>query len=286
MNQNPENNNLLEGLVSHDWVGGQQFMLTNKDALFSPSNKYKVTILATDDGVLNIEGRTSKTLVPLTDYLIKFENLKPEQKTCYKYDIPEGYKNENLILKMSVIKGNAKLLLSPSSIPKKNDDFPIQFDVLDKTTNYELPHSTRLKLNAESGVWLICIESKKITSFYTLQVFLSGFSDKNKTFQKNLESLLNKDNTYNLEDHKLLKNRLLLQDTAILTPSNKTVVKNSIVLPKSSVKGISINGTGVAGIATFIIFLITVLIGITCIDNIFVSTKFVEHPLLLGKVEY
>jgi hypothetical protein len=49
---------------------------------------------------------------------------------------------------------------------------------------------------------------------------------------------------------------------------------------------IPINGMGVAGIAIFIIFLSTVLIAITCLNGIFVNTKFIDTPLLLGKIEY
>jgi hypothetical protein len=43
---------------------------------------------------------------------------------------------------------------------------------------------------------------------------------------------------------------------------------------------------GVAGIAVTIIFLSVILIAVTCIDGIFVNTKFIDTPLLLGKIEY
>ena len=117
---------------------------------------------------------------------------------------------------------------------------------------------------------------------------MSQFSENNKTYQKNLESLLNSDNTYNLDDHQLVSSRLLLQSSSSLNANDSNATGTNVIKSqtKKTTDGISINGTGVAGIATFIIFLIVILIGITCIDNIFVSTKFVEHPLLLGKVEY
>ena len=51
-------------------------------------------------------------------------------------------------------------------------------------------------------------------------------------------------------------------------------------------KGISINGNGVAGIASFLIFLITIVIGTMALTSIFVNTKLVDTPLLLGKIEY
>jgi hypothetical protein len=279
---------MLEGLVSHDWVGGQQFLISNKDPIFSAFNKYKVIIMAQDNGVFTIEARTSNTIVPLADNMIKFENLKPNHKTCYQYDIPEEYKEDNLMIKTNVIKGNTRFLLSPRIIPKRNQEFPVQMMIGEKSNSYELPLSTRQKLQAESGVWFICVESKKMTSFYTLQVYLNQFTENNSKFQKNLVSLLKNDNTYNLEDHQILSKRLLLQDTATVNHTIATPTSNSVpnTLPKDSPTGIPINGAGVAGIFTFILFLVILLIGVTCIDGIFVSTKFVEHPLLLGKVEY
>ena len=51
-------------------------------------------------------------------------------------------------------------------------------------------------------------------------------------------------------------------------------------------KGKSINGTGVAAIAVMILFLFVIYISSTALTNIFVNTKFVDTPLLLGKVEY
>ena len=98
-------------MISHDWVGGQQFLINNSDTYFSPLNKYKISFVATDNGVFTIEGRTSKTIVPLSDNMIKFDTLKPVQKTCYKYQIPDEFKNDKLILKMNIVKGDARFLI-------------------------------------------------------------------------------------------------------------------------------------------------------------------------------
>jgi hypothetical protein len=261
--------------------------MTSKDSLFAPSNKYKVIIAALENGVFNIEGRTSETVVPLTDNMIKFENLKPNQRTCYKYNIPEQYKEDNLMVNSNVIKGNVRLFIAPNSIPRYAKNFPIQTTLDSKASNFELPVSTRTQLNSKAGIWFICVESKQITAFYTLQVFLNQFSQNNKVFQKNLSSLLKSDN---LEDHNLINKRILSQEAA----SVKNEITAAAVTPRAgttstatdNIKGLPINGAGVAGIASFILFLITLLIGLTCLDGIFVSTKFVEHPLILGKVEF
>lgn len=50
--------------------------------------------------------------------------------------------------------------------------------------------------------------------------------------------------------------------------------------------GKSINGSGVAAIAIMILFLFVIYISSMALTNIFVNTKFVDTPLLLGKVEY
>jgi hypothetical protein len=50
--------------------------------------------------------------------------------------------------------------------------------------------------------------------------------------------------------------------------------------------GISINGYGAAGLAITFMFLFVVIIGSNALTSIFVNTKFVDTPLLLGKIEY
>jgi hypothetical protein len=49
---------------------------------------------------------------------------------------------------------------------------------------------------------------------------------------------------------------------------------------------IHIGGNGVAGIATAFLFLLPILFAFMAMQAIFVNTKTIEHPLLMGKIEY
>jgi hypothetical protein len=51
-------------------------------------------------------------------------------------------------------------------------------------------------------------------------------------------------------------------------------------------QGKSINGNGAAGLIVVFLFLFVVIIGSIAMTGIFVNTKFVDTPLLLGKIEY
>jgi hypothetical protein len=76
----------------------------------------------------------------------------------------------------------------------------------------------------------------------------------------------------------------VLEQTTELTNNNNSELPTTTRRENS--EEIPINGMGVAGIAVFIIFISVILIGITCLDGIFVNTKFIDTPLLLGKIEY
>jgi hypothetical protein len=69
--------------------------------------------------------------------------------------------------------------------------------------------------------------------------------------------------------------------------SNKNTPIRMLVQTSQEVKtGKSINGYGAAGLGIIFMFLFVVIIGSMAMTNIFVNTKFVDTPLLLGKIEY
>jgi hypothetical protein len=74
------------------------------------------------------------------------------------------------------------------------------------------------------------------------------------------------------------------------SPLNKIVQTPIRMLVQTSQnaenKGISINGYGAAGVGITIMFLFVVIIASIAMAGIFVNTKFVDTPLLLGKIEY
>ncbi len=51
-------------------------------------------------------------------------------------------------------------------------------------------------------------------------------------------------------------------------------------------EGKSINGHGAAGLMIIFMFIFVVIIASIALTGIFVNTKFVDTPLLLGKIEY
>jgi len=278
--KNQQNLGEMKGVVTPDWIGGQQFKMTKNDLGFDKENLYRITILAKENGIFNIEARTSNTVVKLSENIIKFDSLKQNQRTCYKYVIGKDLSKDDLIIKLNVIKGKTDFMLSPNNIPNLDKDFPINFRVTNNQKNYELPAEYRENLKGGSGIWFVCAVNKNSPSLYTIQVYMKQFEESNKIFEKNLITLIKNDDSFNLDNNDLnyrvlSQNKIprITQMTTVNAPTNTTTTT------------ISINGYGVAGIFSFIFLLVTVVIAISCMDSIFVSTKFVEHPLLLGKVE-
>jgi hypothetical protein len=69
------------------------------------------------------------------------------------------------------------------------------------------------------------------------------------------------------------------------TEFDKETPPPSTADPQERVK-INMTGHGIAAIATMILFLVPVLIIVSCMMDIFVTTKQVDKPLLLGKIDY
>ena len=80
-----------------------------------------------------------------------------------------------------------------------------------------------------------------------------------------------------------------LPTSAISTSSNtgNAVVTNNVKTNTSvNRNNVMITGNGVGGLAIAAIFIITSLIAIVSMMSVFVNTKVLTNPLLLGKVEY
>lgn len=71
-----------------------------------------------------------------------------------------------------------------------------------------------------------------------------------------------------------------------LTENNQTgIQQKNEPKAKGGNQTIHMTGHGVAGLFTVILFLVPVLILTSCMMDIFVSTKQVDKPLLLGKID-
>lgn len=101
-------------------------------------------------------------------------------------------------------------------------------------------------------------------------------SNENNSFGNEILSTQSETNTYNNDVPK---------DTQ-LTENNQTGIKpQNEPKRKDNDQIIHMTGHGVAGIFTIILFLVPVLILTSCMMDIFVSTKQVDKPLLVGKID-
>jgi hypothetical protein len=90
---------------------------------------------------------------------------------------------------------------------------------------------------------------------------------------------------YEVDNSQFHKFRALVQQEANAVNNTDNTANNNVEL-NNLPQQLHINGMGAAGIGVTIVFLIPVLIGIMALMSIFVNTKTVEHPLLVGKIEY
>jgi len=188
-------------------------------------------------------------------------------------------KEDDLILKINAIRGNTRFLVSNQN-HKNANKFQIHFNVKQENNNYEITQKLRKSIGGQDGVYFICADNRGDESTYTIQAYLKTLEDVSLLYHGNLMALL-KDETTSPIHH-----RLLLQASPPIVKQQVTPSPAASPSSSQSTTNIPINGYGIAGIAAMVIFFVTLIIALSCLDNIFVSTKFVEHPLLLGKVEF
>lgn len=75
-------------------------------------------------------------------------------------------------------------------------------------------------------------------------------------------------------------------NTAKVVPPATTTGTTTATNKAAAERRIPINGSGVGGIATGFLFLFVFICGISAAMSIFVNTKHLKNPLVLGKVEY
>lgn len=302
--QNPKN--VIEAPVSLNWIGGQQAII-KPQSQFTSKYSYRVILSAVEDGVFDIEARTSKSLIKLEDKSLKFDTVKKNQGICYSYKATTN--TDKLILEVKSIKGDVKFNITPESTGTK------------QTLKVEDGNDIKTPLTSDN--LLICAESVSDNAFFTVQIYQEANSSKVREYKQLLYSLLKKEEMYDLENIQIsqpemrkLENlppfRILTQtdnqttigsdvaapttdntmtgtssgtttqppaESDVVSPNNNQNVITSADNNSTTASGISINGKGVAGISVFIIFLIPVLIGSFALMSIFVNTKFLDQPI-------
>ena len=173
--------NMIEVPVSQNWIGGLQAMIKPKANNYVSKYQYKIILTAIENGVFNIEAKTSKAIVPLSDKTLKFDSVKLNEKLCYSYKINKESAGNNFKIDVKSIKGDVSLEVSPLGV----NGNPLQFTILnEKDLKYDLTSAYRQSLKSESGIWKICATTKNENAFYTIQVYQDENGVKVKEYKK------------------------------------------------------------------------------------------------------
>lgn len=199
-------NKVIDVPVNTNWIGGQQAII--KPEAKNYKYEYIVILTAIENGVFNIEARTSNAVIPLDDKTLKFETVKANQQVCYVYNINKANVEGDLMIEAKSIKGDLSLTISPESDKSNTINLTVANE---KDIKYTLTSEIRKNKNVQGGNWLICARSNASNhSFFTLQAFLGKNSELVKQYKKLLFDLLKKDEMYdvgNLQVKKSHENR-------------------------------------------------------------------------------
>lgn len=181
--ENPQNS--IEVPVKTNWIGGQQAMIKPTSDSINSKYDYFVVIRANNDGVFNIEAKTSKAVIPLKDRFVIFENLKQNQKLCFSYQIDEKNAGSDLEISVKSFRGDITLTVYPVASETNSVNFILESG---KELSQKVTVSTRSTYNAPSGIWMICADSGDKEAFFTLNAHLGQNSILVKEYKKLLYS--------------------------------------------------------------------------------------------------
>ena len=171
--ENPQNS--IEVPVKTNWIGGQQAIFKpTSDSINNMKYDYFVLIKANNDGVFNIEAKTSKAVIPLQDRSIKFENLKQNQKLCFSYEIDEKNAGSDLDITAKSFRGDINLTVNPKASETNLLNFKVENG---NESSQKITAAIRGSNNASSGIWIICAESGDQEAFFTLNAHLDQNSN-------------------------------------------------------------------------------------------------------------
>lgn len=276
-------NNLQTANVNVNWIGGQQAMIYPKNFIMTgdQSNNlmnysFKIIITAHDNGVFNLEAVSGNTIIAL-DHFIRFDSASEETPICYSYSASD---KERLILDVKSINGNLTIRTQDEKLPAF-DDFTNKFTI----DNGRDEKISLLNSNNAKKIF-ICVESAKV-AYYTIHIYNEKMEEQAKTYKNLLLSKLYLILTFiGLLKSKEMYSISNIQGINTSGKFAKRVLQEAAVKEATKQEGIHITGNGVAGLITVLFLAIPVIIVVGFMDSVFVNTKLVEKPLLVGKIDY
>lgn len=170
--------------VSSNWIGGQSTIIKPKN-INDKSYEYRITIIALENGIFNVEAKSQNTIIKLNDLNLKFETVNSENPVCYSYNIDPNSLKEDLIINIKSVKGDLNVSLDPNNRNGVSNTFTFKVDS-NTEKRYVLTNQVRNN-NSKSDRWFICVKGEN-NSYYTLQVFTRNKSEIVKDYKKLLFS--------------------------------------------------------------------------------------------------
>ena len=162
--------NVIEVPVQANWIGGQSAKITpNISHNFRSLYFYRVILTAAEDAVLNIEARTSNSIIKLSDKSLKFEAVKKDQKLCFNYNVAKTQIEDSFVIETRSIKGDVNFSVFPAGKENLKKELKL-FN--EKELKHEISSLYRKENNALEGDWTICASSEA-NAFFTIQVYMS-----------------------------------------------------------------------------------------------------------------
>lgn len=279
--------------VSTNWIGGQQATIKPNTQEAKTNFSYRVIISANENGVFDIEARTSKSVIKLHEKSLKFETIKKDTNVCFSYNI-KHHIEDSFVIDVKSVKGDLNLKVHPNNT---NDSLTINVKS-EEEIKYEVTKDYRVSKNAQKGLWLICAETPENfedSTFFTIHVYTTKNTKKVKEYKQLLYKLTKNDHQmYNLENIQATKPEM--KDISTI-PAFRALVQSSSTETALADAGtattttataeptILINGNGISGLMVIVVFAVPVLIGSFALMNTFVSTKFLDSLIKIKVME-
>ena len=254
-----------------------------QESLHSTQN-YNVKIRATKNAIFAIEARFMNTVMPINDFSFRVEELGTNESVCYSYVT----KNlaESLVLKAKTYGSplNVRFGSTLEEAKSSNVSFSEVADINKEISKRQVAHY--------ASQMIVCIEATGPATFY-VRLFRKSVEKQSDEFIYLLKKLMDSDDYV---DKKTLGNRLteksilrrMLIERETRTEADPVAEVQNVVTqaPKEEPKTLFISGIGITAVVVSILLMVPVMIAINCMNQIFVTNKYISRPISLGKVEH
>lgn len=170
--------------VKSNWKGGMQsliypknFILTGDQGNNLMNYSFKIIIFAQDNGVFSLEATSGNTVIPLNNSSLRFDSASEKAPICYSYN---NNNSNSLLINFKSLNGDMNVMIKEDKMPQF-DDYLRKYSV-----ESEREEKVNLPINPNSKKVYLCVESRKASSYFTIQVFNEG----KESIAKNYQSLL------------------------------------------------------------------------------------------------